>query len=97
MINGNNKINLFLLKLMSKNKYDLTVRQLIVLIELKHKKYTVSELATNLEMSLPLISRVANKLHRYGWVVRMPNPDDKRSVFVQITSAGKQFLTECGL
>lgn len=97
MINENNTVNLFLLKLKSKKRDDLTVRQLLVLIELQYKPQTVRGLAATLDMQKPVITRAMDKLCGDGLAVRTPDPQDRRSVVLRITPSGKKFLKECGV
>lgn len=97
MINENNTVNLFLLKLKSKKRDDLTVRQLLVLIELQYRPQTVRGLAETLNMQKPVITRAIDKLCKDNLAARTPDFQDRRSVILRITPSGKKFLKECGL
>lgn len=53
---------------------------------------TVSRLASHLHVSGTYVTAEANKLERAGLLLRVPNPRDGRSVFLQLTKSGLALL-----
>lgn len=75
---------------------DLSTRQLSVLliIYLESKKHTVRSLATSINVSKPVITRCIDSLSILGFVKRVRDETDKRSVFIYRTVKGAVFLTD---
>jgi len=66
-----------------------------VLLELNaapEKRLTMSQLGAVAVISRSRVSRVVDELVRAGLVERQPNPDDGRSAFAKITTAGRARL-----
>lgn len=53
---------------------------------------TVSQLANHLHVSGTYVTAEANKLERAGLLLRAPNPNDRRSVLLQLTKSGLELL-----
>jgi DNA-binding MarR family transcriptional regulator len=77
--------------LLSKKGRDLSVRQLSVMIECKDGQQTVRGLSEKLNLSKPAITRAADRLESEGILARTPDPSDRRSVFLALTTPGKKF------
>jgi DNA-binding MarR family transcriptional regulator len=75
---------------------DLTARQLAVLLTayLENEAQTVRGLAALLNVSKPAITRALDRLAEFDLVRRKLDPLDRRSVLVQRTTAGMEFLNE---
>jgi DNA-binding MarR family transcriptional regulator len=75
---------------------DLTVRQLGVLLIVYHEEgpQTVRALAARLTVPKPSISRALDRLSELGLAHREPDPRDARSVLLQRTRAGSNFIRE---
>ncbi|MDI2090042.1 MarR family transcriptional regulator [Commensalibacter oyaizuii] len=74
---------------------DLSARQLAVFLicYLTDTVQTVRGLATALQVSKPAITRALDRLEELGLVSRKIDPMDRRSVLVQRTDAGAEYLT----
>ena len=55
---------------------------------------TVSQLANHLHVSGTYVTAEANKLESAGLLRRAPNPDDRRSVLLQLTKSGLELLEQ---
>lgn len=53
---------------------------------------TVSQLANHLHVSGTYVTAEANKLESAGLLLRAPNPNDRRSVLLQLTKSGRELL-----
>lgn len=75
---------------------DLTARQMAVLLTvyLTPRPHTVRGLAASLGVGKPVITRALDTLGALGLLKRERDPDDKRSVLVERTSAGSVYLSE---
>ena len=78
------------------NSPDLTSRQMSILLQvyLMPPSHTVRGLATTLNISKPVITRAIDALIRLGFVKRVRDENDKRSVLIQRTVKGAVFLTD---
>ena len=72
---------------MSFNEYDY----LLAVDELQ--KPRLSDLALQMQVSKASASNMVSKLERRGLLIRVPSPDDKRSVLIQLTSQAQELLT----
>jgi DNA-binding MarR family transcriptional regulator len=66
-----------------------------VLLELNsapERRLTMGQLGSVVAVSRTRVSRVVDELVRAGLVAREPNPDDGRSAFAALTSAGRTAL-----
>lgn len=56
---------------------------------------TVAQCAAALNVSAPAVSRTLRNLEQKGYVQRITDPDDRRSVRVSVTDSGAEALTQC--
>lgn len=69
--------------------------QLAVLAGLRmHGRHSVSALAEREHVTAPSMSAMLTGLEEQGYVVRIPDPDDRRRVQVEITEVGADIVTE---
>jgi DNA-binding MarR family transcriptional regulator len=75
---------------------DLSARQFSVLLicYLEEGPHTVRGLAARLEVSKPAITRALDRLAELGFARRGPDPRDRRSVLVQRTRKGTDFVAD---
>lgn len=73
---------------------DLTTRQLAVLMSvyIGPGPHTVRALADELEVTKAVISRAVDRLCKYEFLRRAPDPDDGRSIVLKRTPAGIHYL-----
>lgn len=73
---------------------DLTMRQMAVLmhVHLRDGPHTVRGLAARFGLPKPSVTRALDALTRHGFARRVPDPNDRRNVFVEITEAGRGYL-----
>jgi len=71
---------------------DYTVRQLAVMVCCKKLPATVRDLAAELNVSRPVISRVADRLEELKFIRRIDDPEDRRSVLIELTAHGRKFI-----
>jgi len=73
---------------------DLSARQFGVLLicYLEEGPHTVRALAARLDVSKPAITRALDRLAELGFARRGPDPRDRRSVLVQRTRKGTDFV-----
>ncbi|WP_309128189.1 MarR family transcriptional regulator [Microbacterium sp.] len=69
--------------------------QLAVLAALRlHGRHTLSRLAERERVTAPTMSSMINGLADQGFVVRIPDDEDRRRVHVEITEQGAEVVTE---
>ena len=75
---------------------DLSARQLAILLTvyLADPPHTVRGLATLLDLKKPAVTRALDKLSVLGFIRRVTDESDRRSVLVQRTVKGSVFLSE---
>jgi DNA-binding MarR family transcriptional regulator len=68
-------------------QYDITAAQFSVIIQIhsSDKPITAAEIAQRLGSDRPTISGVINRLEKKGIVHKIPNPEDKRSSYLEIS------------
>lgn len=73
---------------------ELSARQMAVMltIYLTEGQHTVRGLAKTLNISKPAISRALDSLAQYGFVVRVADDRDRRSVYIRDTTEGAAFI-----
>lgn len=81
------------------NPYGITPGQFIVLKEILYNNERTSELglspaciAERLDWDRPTVSGIIDRLETQGWILRLPNLDDKRSFLVQLTDKAAETL-----
>lgn len=65
------------------------VLQALAVIDGSPQPLTPSEIAERVLRSSATMTNLLDALEREGWARRVPNPDDRRSVLVEITDEGK--------
>lgn len=82
-----------------KRRIDLSTRQIHVLFECLDGPRAVKQLVESSElrpgvpgMDPPAVSRAVQRLSDLGYVERKEHPDDRRSVLVSLTRAGRAFI-----
>lgn len=78
------------------NLPDLTNRQMAILltVALVSGPHTVRGLAARLDVSKPVVTRALNKLGALGYLHRKRDRNDGRNIFVEMTTAGADFLDQ---
>ncbi|MCQ2914583.1 MAG: MarR family transcriptional regulator [Alphaproteobacteria bacterium] len=89
---------LFELVRIDNNAADLSARQMAILLHiyLHEGPHTVKDLATNLNISKPAVTRALDKLSGLGFVKRHVNEKDRRIVLLERTIMGAKFATLLG-
>ena len=73
--------------------YGLTVPQIICLYEIHEKGVmTLSLLSKNVHLSMSTLVGVIDRLEEKGFVQRIRNIKDRRSIFIDITDKGTEFV-----
>ncbi len=79
-------------------KYDLTMLEAKAIQSLyemdnvkgeERKPITPSRLSRHMGMQAPIISPILTTLEQKGKIIRRPDPDDRRSVRIQLTDSGR--------
>ena len=65
-----------------------TFAQIMVLMQYQDHPFTVSELAKKRRVSLQSASTLAQRLVDRGWIVRTPDPNDRRQTLLELTPEG---------
>ena len=65
-----------------------TLVQLLALTQFKDKPLTASELAKRRRVSLQSASTLVQRLYERGWIVREPDPNDRRQTLLKLTPEG---------
>lgn len=74
-------------------RYDVTVPDLIALADLyQFGALTPRAIADRLAWSTGGVTTLLDRLERAGYVTRVPNPDDRRSVLIEPTPHGQQAM-----
>lgn len=76
------------------NAPDLTMRQLAImdLVANDPGPHTVRGVARQLGIVRPVVTRALNTLGELGFLMRAPDPDDGRSLYILMTADGREFL-----
>jgi DNA-binding MarR family transcriptional regulator len=69
---------------------DATMMQMTMLFHLQHQPMTASEIAKKRRVSLQAASVFVQGLVERGWVVRVPNPKDRRQFLLEVTAEGAE-------
>jgi DNA-binding MarR family transcriptional regulator len=73
----------------------MTATQRIALFELGHAgSLRLNDLADRMGVSAPTASRSVDALHELGLLERVPDPDDRRALRIELTDAGQKLLAE---
>lgn len=74
-------------------QHDITIPQLVCLYELYEKgATTVAVLARNIHVSASTVVGIVDRLEEKQFVTRARNSVDRRTVFVNITDKGREFI-----
>lgn len=60
----------------------------------RNRRLTISQLASELQISNPAISRTVGNLADKGWVSREVDGDDRRIIYIQATQKGQEKFNE---
>jgi DNA-binding MarR family transcriptional regulator len=60
----------------------------------EQKRLTIRDIASALRVTPTNVSRMLDALEREGWVLKTPNPEDGRSLYVELTPWGRERLVE---
>lgn len=73
---------------------DLSASQYFILQLLAvEERYTSSEIAGALDVTLSAVTNLSNKLVRKGYVKRVPSETDRRSAYLQLTEQGREVFS----
>ena len=72
--------------------HDMSVVQARLLGILRDRRPTITELARFLRLDKSSVTGLVDRAEEHGLVRRMPSADDRRSVHVVITAAGKRLV-----
>jgi DNA-binding MarR family transcriptional regulator len=59
-----------------------------------HPAARVADLATHFAVGVGAISKMVDRLEARSWVRRTPNPDDRRSSLIELTTSGATLVAE---
>jgi MarR family multiple antibiotic resistance transcriptional regulator len=75
---------------------DITASQFRVLCSIRcQSSITPVELKKTLSVDLGALTRMLDRLLCRGWIARLPNPNDKRGVLIQLTPEGAAICEQC--
>jgi DNA-binding MarR family transcriptional regulator len=57
---------------------------------------TPKQAAEHLDMSTGAMTSLVDRLEKHGHIERLPNPDDRRSILVQLTASGSAVAQQIG-
>lgn len=74
--------------------FDITAAQFSVMNQIKSSKHpiTAAEIAQHLGSDRPTISDIINRLNKKGMILKLNNPKDKRSFYLQISEESNLFI-----
>ena len=73
----------------------ITQTQFLLLSSIRaYTRCTMGMLARNLHVSMPTVSGVVDHLVRSGFVHRVPQPDDRRQIAVELTAKAESFFRD---
>lgn len=77
-------------------EYGVTARQFSVLnqIAMRNGDITSAEVAEKLEVDRPTISGVIHRLEKNGLLIKLENPEDRRSAFLALNGQGLEMVEE---
>lgn len=83
-----------------KKIYGLTVRQgtsisqLRLMLENEPEGVALKDLASRMQMTIPAASIMVDTMVTKGYMLRTPNPDDRRAVRIKLTEKGEELFNE---
>ncbi|MGO4929192.1 MarR family winged helix-turn-helix transcriptional regulator [Fundicoccus sp. Sow4_D5] len=81
-----------LLPMMSKSEYILLRK--INNCQMQNHRLTLSQIAQELKLSSPAISRTVKNVEAKQWIVREIDEDDRRNSFIELTALGSEEITK---
>ncbi len=69
---------------------DMTMRQACILFGCRDTVRTIRDLAHEMNVGKPAITRGTDRLEELGLLRRKPDPSDRRSILIEITAAGRK-------
>lgn len=78
----------------AKLKTELTTAQFYMLEAVRDNKLNCTVLADTLQITLPAVTNLANKLVAGGYIERVPADSDRRVIHLRITEQGLKALQE---
>ena len=76
-------------------KRGITQTQFLVLgAVLSYERCAMGTLARSLHVTMPTMSGIAERLVQAGFLRRVPHPEDRRQVVVELTAKGREFLQQ---
>jgi DNA-binding MarR family transcriptional regulator len=77
------------------SKFDITAPQLIVLASVANKEAdSAAGLCKSISYDPGAMTRMIDRLEQKGLVRRVPNPDDRRAMNLELTTAGKALFPQ---
>jgi MarR family transcriptional regulator, multiple antibiotic resistance protein MarR len=77
------------------SKYDISAPQLIVLASVANKEAdSAAGLCKSISYDPGAMTRMIDRLEHKGLVRRVPNPDDRRAMNLELTTAGKALFPQ---
>lgn len=74
---------------------NITHTQFFVLISIhSHGPCTMKILSQNMQVSMPTMSGIINRLAQADYIQRVVNPSDRRQVTVELTKEGQKFIAQ---
>jgi DNA-binding MarR family transcriptional regulator len=80
-----------LIELCASKAGTMTIRQLAVLAKLREGRWDHGDLARELRLLAPAVTRACDRLEEFGLVFRTDNPMDRRKIFIALTKQGRSF------
>src|SRR5579862_7845907 len=75
------------------DEHDLSIAATRLLGVLRDREPTMNELARLLDLDKSSVTGLVDRAERRGLVARVPSPDDRRSVHVTLTAAGRSLVS----
>lgn len=76
-------------------KRELTHTQFFVMVAIHSQvRPAMSTLSDNMQVSMPTMTGIIERLVKGGYVKRVPHPEDRRQVLVELTPHGKGVIKE---
>jgi DNA-binding MarR family transcriptional regulator len=76
-------------------KRTITQTQFLVLVAIhSSKRSSMNFLAKNMQVSMPTISGIVDRLVKAGFIKRSEDPQDRRQVMVELTTSGQALITQ---
>lgn len=74
---------------------DLTHTQFFVMVAIHSQQHpTMRTLSDNLQVSMPTMTGIVERLVKGGYAKRVDQPQDRRQVLVELTTQGRRVITE---